>query len=108
MTEGMPDLQGILAQAQQMQEQLVSAQAALAEQRVEGDAGGGNVTATVTGSGDLVGLTISPEVIDPNEPEILADLVLAAYRDATSKASDIQQQVMDPLTSLLGSTEPDV
>jgi DNA-binding YbaB/EbfC family protein len=98
----MPDLSGLLAQAQQMQQQLADAQDQLAEQQVSGDAGGGLVTATVTGAGELVALTIAPAAADPTDTETLADLVLAAYRDASSKASAMQHEAMDPLTQGLG------
>ena len=103
MTDGgLPDLSGLLAQAQQMQEQLAAAQAELAQQQIVGDAGGGLVQATVTGGGELVGLSIAPDVVDPSDTETLADLVLAAYRDASSKAAALQQATMDPLTQGLG------
>lgn len=92
-----PDLSGLLAQAQQMQEQLIRAQQEMANARVEGSAAGGKVTATVTGTGELVGLTISPDVVDPAETEELADLVLAAVRDASAKAQQQAQQALGPL-----------
>ena len=97
-----PNMQQILKQAQQMQEQLMTAQSELAEARVDGSAGGGLVRATVTGSGQLVGLTIDPKAVDPDETETLADLVLAAVRDATSSASRLQEEKMGPLTEGLG------
>jgi len=102
MTNGLPDLQGLLAQAQQMQEQLEAAQTQLATERVRGDAGGGLVVATVTGAGELVGLEIAPSAIDPADPETLSDLVLAAYRDASANAAAIQAQAMSPLSQGLG------
>jgi DNA-binding YbaB/EbfC family protein len=102
MTDGLPDLQGLLAQAQQMQEQLAAAQAQLADERIQGDAGGGLVVATVTGAGELVGLALDPAVVDPADPDTLADLIVAAYRDASSKAAAIQQQAMNPLAEGLG------
>jgi hypothetical protein len=97
-----PNMQQLLKQAQKMQQQLMEAQAELAESRVEGSAGGGLVTATVTGSGELVALTIDPKAVDPDDTETLADLVLAAVRDATANASELQQQKMGPLTQGLG------
>jgi DNA-binding YbaB/EbfC family protein len=97
-----PNMQQILKQAQKMQQQLMEAQAELAEARVEGSAGGGLVTATVTGSGELVALTIDPRAVDPDDTETLADLVLAAVRDATGNASQLQEQKMGPLTQGLG------
>jgi DNA-binding YbaB/EbfC family protein len=97
-----PNMQQILKQAQQMQQQLMAAQAELADARVQGSAGGGLVTATVTGSGELVGLVIDPKAIDPDDTETLADLVLAAVRDATANAAQLQQQKMGPVTQGLG------
>jgi DNA-binding YbaB/EbfC family protein len=100
--EGQPDLSGLLAQAQQMQQQLLAAQDALARSEVTGTAGGGLVTATVTGAGEVVGLTIDPSAIDPSDPEGLADLVLAAIRDASRAAAELQEQAMGPLAGGLG------
>ncbi len=95
--EGEQDMQQLLAQAQQMQEQLMRAQEELADSLVEGSASGGLVTATVTGTGDLVGLSIEPEVCDPDDTETLADLVLAAVRDAAGNASEMAAQRLGPL-----------
>ena len=102
MTDGTPDLSGLLAQAQQMQAQFEAAQAQLAGERITGQAGGGLVTATVTGAGELVGVTIAPTAADPDDTETLSDLVLAAYRDASTKASARQQEAMGPLAQGLG------
>lgn len=102
MTDGMPDLSGLLAQAQQMQAQLAASQEQLAHERVTGQSGGGLVQATVTGAGELVGLQIDPQAVDPNDTETLADLVLAAYRDASNQAVELQQQAMGPLAQGLG------
>jgi DNA-binding YbaB/EbfC family protein len=100
------DMQQLLAAAQQMQDQLMSAQRELADAEVEGTAGGGLVKAKVNGQGDLVDLTISPAVIDAGDPaetaETVADLVLAAVRDAYRAASDLQQEKMGPLAAGLG------
>jgi nucleoid-associated protein EbfC len=97
-----PNMQQILKQAQKMQQQLMEAQSELAEARVEGSAGGGLVTATVSGSGELVALAIDPKAVDPDDTETLADLILAAVRDATGNANQLQQQKMGPLTQGLG------
>jgi DNA-binding YbaB/EbfC family protein len=103
---GQMDMQQLLAAAQQMQDQLMNAQRELADAEVEGTAGGGLVKARVNGQGDLVDLTISPAVIDAGEPaetaETVADLVLAAVRDAYRAASDLQQEKMGPLAAGLG------
>ena len=99
---GTPDMQQLLQQAQQMQQQLMDAQERLAETKVEGSAGGGLVTATVTGTGELTGLTIDPRAVDPDDTETLADLILAAVRDATNNAADLQAQTMGPLAGAFG------
>jgi DNA-binding YbaB/EbfC family protein len=100
--EGQPDLSGLMAQAQQMQQQLIAAQEELARTQVTGTAGGGLVTATVTGSGEIVALTIDPSAIDPSDPEGLADLVLAAIRDGSRAAVELQERAMGPLSQGLG------
>ncbi len=96
------DMSALLAQAQAMQQQLFDAQEELANSRFDGTAGGDLVTATVTGAGELVGLVIKPEAIDPEDAETLADLVLAAVRDANHKAQAIAASKLGPLTGGLG------
>lgn len=96
------DMSGLLAQAQAMQEQLMNAQQELAELQVEGSAGGGLVTATVTGAGELVGLVIKPEAVDPDDTETLADLIVAAVRDATNTAQAVAASKLGPLAGGLG------
>jgi nucleoid-associated protein EbfC len=96
------DMSGLLAQAQAMQEQLINAQQELAEMQIEGSAGGDLVTATVTGAGELVGLVIKPEAVDPSDTETLADLVVAAVRDATNKAQAVAASKLGPLAGGLG------
>jgi nucleoid-associated protein EbfC len=93
---------GLMAQAQQMQQQLLDAQEQLARTEVTGTSGGGLVTATVTGAGELTGLVIDPSAIDPVDPEGLADLVVAAVRDANRAAAELQQHAMGPLAGGLG------
>jgi DNA-binding protein YbaB len=70
--------------------------------QIEGSAGGDLVTATVTGSGELVGLVIKPEAVDPSDTETLADLVVAAVRDATNKAQAVAASKLGPLAGGLG------
>jgi DNA-binding YbaB/EbfC family protein len=104
------DMQQLLAAAQQMQNQLMSAQQELADTEVEGTAGGGLVTATVNGQGELVDLTISAAAIDVTDPadtaQSVADLVLAAVRDASRAAGELQQEKMGPLAALGGPGGP--
>jgi nucleoid-associated protein EbfC len=97
------DVQQLLQQAQQMQEQLMSAQQNLADAEVTGNAGGGLVTATVTGAGELVSLDIDPSVVDPEDVETLSDLVVAAVRDANAQAQKMAAEQMGPLGQGIGS-----
>ena len=100
------DLQQLLAAAQQMQSRLMNAQQELADAVVEGTSGGGLVKARVNGQGELFDLIISPEAIDPGDPaetaQTVADLVLAAIRNASSIVADLQQETMGPLAAGLG------
>ena len=99
-------MQQLFAAAAQMQSQLMSAQEQLAETEVEGSAGGGLVTVTVNGQGELVDVSISKDVIDPGDPsdtaQTLADLILAASRDAYSALGELQAELMGPLAGGLG------
>jgi nucleoid-associated protein EbfC len=99
------DMQQLFAAAQQMQEQLMNAQQALADAEVTGTAGGGLVKATVNGQGELMDLSIEATVVDPADPEetarTIADLVLAAVRDAYRSAEDLQQQQMGPFAAAM-------
>jgi DNA-binding YbaB/EbfC family protein len=99
---GMPDMQQILQQAQAMQEQLMSAQEELANAEATGSAGGGLVTAVVSGTGELKSVTIDPKVVDPEDVETLADLIVAAVRDAGGKANRLASEAMGPLAGGLG------
>ncbi|MDP9432553.1 MAG: YbaB/EbfC family nucleoid-associated protein [Actinomycetota bacterium] len=98
----MPDMQQLLAQAQQMQQQLMDAQDRLADTEVTGTAGGGLVTATVNGAGELLALKIDPSAVDPEDTETLADLIVAAVRDASGKASELAAEAMGPLAGGMG------
>src|ERR1700759_4913123 len=99
------DMQQLFAAAQQMQEQLMSAQQALADAEVTGTSGGGLVKATVNGQGELMDLTIGAGAVDTDDPEetarTIADLVLAAVRDAYRSAEDLQQQQMGPFAAAM-------
>ncbi|HEX2903263.1 MAG TPA: YbaB/EbfC family nucleoid-associated protein [Jatrophihabitans sp.] len=99
---GQPNMQQLMKQAQKMQRDLAAAQAELAEARVEGSAGGGLVTATVTGNGELLAVRIDPKVVDPEDVDTLQDLVITAVRNATSQAGELAADKMGPLTGGLG------
>jgi DNA-binding YbaB/EbfC family protein len=80
----------------------MEAQANLESQEVEGSAGGGLVTALVSGTGELLSLTIKPQAVDPDDTETLADLVVAAVRDASENAKQVAASAMGPLAGGLG------
>ena len=95
-------LNEMMRQAQKMQADMVAAQEALAEETVEASVGGGMVTAFVSGTGDLRKISISPDVVDPDDVEMLEDLVVAAVVEATRMAQELAQQRMGGLGGLLG------
>ncbi|GAA1504957.1 YbaB/EbfC family nucleoid-associated protein [Dactylosporangium maewongense] len=99
---GQPNLQQMMKQAQKMQQQMVAAQAELAEAELTGTAGGGLVTAVVRGSGEVVSIKIDPKAVDPEDVETLEDLVVAALHNAAQAAKDLTEQKMGPLTAGLG------
>lgn len=100
-TEGF-DMSQLLQQAQKMQEQFASAQQDFSEIEVTGSAGGGLVLATVTGAGDFTALEIDPSVVDPDDIETLADLIIAAFRDAQSQ---LQQRAGEQFGGLGAAVE---
>jgi DNA-binding YbaB/EbfC family protein len=85
------DMNKLLEQVGQMQEQMQKAQDELENETVEASAGGGMVTVTATGSGELKEIKIDPKAIDPDDPEMLADMVLAAVNEAIRSARSLQE-----------------
>jgi len=88
----------LMRQVEQFQRDMQAAQEELATMRVEGTAGGGVVKAVANGSGELLELTISPDAVDPNDVEMLQDLILAAVREALESARKTQEEKMGGLT----------
>lgn len=99
MFEGM-DMNALLAQAQQMQADVMKAQEEQAGRSFEGTSGGGLVTATVSGLGDLTNLVISPEACDPEDTETLSALVIAAFRAAKEESDSAAQAAMPGMPEL--------
>ncbi len=91
------DLGALLQQAQAMQEQMAAAQEQQAAQVVTGTAGGGKVSIQMSGGGQFVGVSIAPDVVDPDDVELLEELVLAALHNATSQVAELQEQAMGGL-----------
>lgn len=85
------DMNKLLEQVGQMQEQMQKAQDELENETIEASAGGGMVTVTATGSGELKEIKIDPKAIDPDDPEMLADMVLAAVNEAIRSARSLQE-----------------
>jgi DNA-binding YbaB/EbfC family protein len=92
---GMANLQRM---AQQMQQEMARVQSELEAAKVDGSAGGGVVTATVTGKGELVTITIDPAAVDPADVEMLQDLVVAAVNDALRASRELAEEKMAAVT----------
>jgi hypothetical protein len=84
--------------AQQMQRQMQKIQEELGNTSIEGSAGGGAITVTMNGHREVQAIKISPDVVDPEDVEMLQDLLLAAVNDATRKAQELAEERMGPLT----------
>ena len=96
-------INNMMKQAQKMQAQMLQIQEKLAEELVEGNAGGGMVKAVFTGQGDLVEIKIDPEVIKPEDKEMLEDLVTVAVNDGLQKSKELANSRLGAITGALGS-----
>lgn len=94
------NMQQMMQQAQKLQEQMVQAKEELENARVTGSAGGGAVTITLSGSKRFIGIHIEPEVVDPDDAEMLEDLITAAANEAYAKADELVKN--SPLSQLGG------
>ena len=90
----MKDIMGLMKQAKEMQEKMKVAQADVADLIAEGRSGGGLVTVTLAGGGNMKGLTIDPSLLNGEEAEIVEDLIVAAYQDAKVKLDEAQAETM--------------
>lgn len=93
------DMRALMRQAQKMQSDMERAQAELANTTVEGVAGGGMVKVTASATGVISGIEINPEVVDPEDVEMLQDLILAAINDVAAKAQEISSSRMGAVTN---------
>ena len=102
----MKDLGGLMKQAQEMQQKLADAQARLAETLVEGTSGGGMVTVTLRGTGELARVVLDESLIEPGEGEVISDLIIAAHADAKKKLDATQARLMQeaagPMAGMMG------
>lgn len=97
-----PNMNELLKQAQAMQAEMMKAQEALKDETVEAGAGGGMVKVTMTGDLQLREITISPEAIDPEDPELLQDMVTAAVNEALRSAQELASSKLGGITGGLG------
>jgi DNA-binding YbaB/EbfC family protein len=95
---GMGNMQNMMKQMQKMQKKMAEAQEELGQEKIEGTAGGGMVTVVVTGHKEIVDVQIKPEAVDPDDIEMLQDLVLAAVNDALKKAEELTNNTMGQFT----------
>ena len=96
------NMQQIMKQAQQMQRKLQEAQEQLAEEEVTGTAAGGMVEVTLKGNKTPVAVAIKPEAVDPDDVEMLEDMVLAALQDAMTQAEELSNELLGPLAGAGG------
>ena len=102
MSPKQPDLGGLMKQVQQMQGEMMKAQEALKDETVEASAGGGMVKVKMSGDLRLLSLEISPDAIDPEDAEMLQDMVLAAVNEAIRSAQELASAKMGGITGGLG------
>jgi DNA-binding YbaB/EbfC family protein len=95
-------MSALLAQAQQVQQKLMEAQEQLADTEVHGQAGGGLVQVTMKGSGEVVGVSIDPKVVDPDDVETLQDLIVGALTDAARQVTILAEDRLGPLAGGMG------
>ena len=100
---GMPgNMNNLMKQAQRMQRQMEESHRELETKEFTAKAGGGAVSVTVTGGKELTNVTISPEAVDPDDVEMLQDLILAAVNEALKMADEANSEVMGKMTGGLG------
>lgn len=99
---GGANMQQLMRQAQKMQQDMEKAQQELADTQLEASAGGGMVICTVTGMKERVSLKINPEIVDPEDVEMLEDTVLAAVREAVAKAEELYKNKMGAIAGGMG------
>lgn len=92
---------GMMAQVQKLQEDMMVAQEALKDEMVEASVGGGMVTVRMSATQELKAIEIEPEVVDPDDVEMLQDLLMAAFNEASVKAQAITEERMAPFTNML-------
>lgn len=95
---GMGNMQGMMKKVQKMQKEMAKAQEALGDERLEAEAGGGMVKVIVSGHKEVVDVVIDPDVVDPEDVEILQDLIIIATNEAMKKAEELAESTMGKFT----------
>ena len=98
MPKGLGNMTGFIKQAQEMQKKIAAVQDGLKNRVVEGSSGGGMITAMVNGRQELLKIKIDPQVVDPDDVEMLEDLVVAAVSQAVEKSKDLAKEEMAKVT----------
>lgn len=98
---GQPNMQALMRQAQKMQEEALKAQQEVEETEVEGVAQNGLVKVAMNGANEVVAISIDPEVVDPEDVEMLEDLIMVALNDATTKINSVRQSKMGKFGGLM-------
>ena len=96
--KGIPNMANLMKQAQKFQSQMAKLQEELGDKTIEASSGGGMVTVVVNGRQEILSINIDPEVIDPDDVEMLQDLILAAVNDGLTRAKDMVNEEMGKLT----------
>ena len=100
--KGIPNMGNLMKQAQQFQTKMAKLQEQLGEKTIEATAGGGMVTAVANGRQEILSVQIDPEVVDPEDVDMLQDLILAAVNDALTRAKNMVNEEMGKLTQAMG------
>ncbi|MCC5909544.1 MAG: YbaB/EbfC family nucleoid-associated protein [Clostridiaceae bacterium] len=95
---GMPNMNNMMKQAQKMQKQMEEMQAEVEKKEVEASAGGGAVVVKMTGKKEIINIDIKPEVVDPDDVEMLQDLIIAAVNEAIRSAEEMVSKEMSKIT----------
>ena len=96
--KGIPNMGNLMKQAQKFQAKMAKLQEELSEKTIEASAGGGMVTVVVNGQQEILSIKIDPEVVDPDDVEMLQDLILAAINDGMARAKSMVNEEMSKLT----------
>jgi DNA-binding YbaB/EbfC family protein len=99
---GMGNMQQLMKQAQKLQQDMAKAKEELAASEVDAEAGGGLVTVTMSGDRKVLAIKIKPEAVDPEDVEMLEDLIIAALNEATARVDELNEELMGPYANMLG------